>query len=431
MKKSVYAEILDKIPNPLRSLIKSQPEDSLVKITNLMTELSSLNKKIGEFIETDKDSPLFGQQTTVLKNFLLFISRNKNDTFNGFYKRLESIVTGLSSNKSQKIADATSLEPQVKILYDKDNYLAFSIRTEEAQKKLCSEANWCINDKSFNTYASNAVQLNIINYNEPIGTAKYITGTTINFDSGEVTTASDYNNISIKKSSNLETHLLNNGYPDEVVDSIVSQMPGEILIKTVLYKIGDSKTGLLEFIEKMIASTYRQTATRSKNPVISKLNVDEIFEIMKPQIDKYLDETVVINLYKKYGILSLDSVRIFKLLLSNISEADKADIYSVTVSNFARIHKSAKLNISVLMPQLTKILAEEDQVKAELGISNSQVNEMVMAEPLTKPAPTKQPATKPKINPRPGPIPNKQPFKTPEPAKADAGDVIKRLNNLI
>jgi hypothetical protein len=83
------------------------------------------------------------------------------------------------------------------------------------------------------------------------------------------------------------------------------------------------------------------------------------------------------------------------------------------------------------MPQLTKILAEEDQVKAALGISNSPVNEMVMAEPLTKPAPTKQPAIKPKINPRPGPIPSKQPFKTPEPAKADAGDVIKRLNNLI
>ena len=108
-----------------------------------------------------------------------------------------------------------------------------------------------------------------------------------------------------------------------------------------------------------------------------------------------------------------------------------AEIYTITVGNYARIHKSAKLNISVLMPQLTKILAEEDRVRAELGISNNQVNEMVMAEPLTKPAPTKQPAIKPKINPRPGPIPSKQPFKTPEPAKADAADVIKRLNNLI
>ena len=425
------SEILDKIPNPLRSLIKSQPEDSLVKIINLLIELSSLNKKIGEFIETDKDSPIFGQPTTVLRNFFLLISAYKNKPVKDFYEKINNMVKGLSSNKAQKIADATSLEPQVKILYNDNNYLAFSVRTEEAQKKLCSEAHWCLNTGSFKSYAANAVQLNIINYNEPIATAKYITGTTINFDSGDVTSSSDYNNSNIKKSSNLETHLLNNGYPDELVDSIVSQMPSEILIKTALYSIGDSKSGLLEFIEKMIASTYRQTATRSKNSAISKLNIDEIFEIMKPQIDKYLDENVVINLYKKYGILSLDSVRIFKLLLSNISEADKADIYSVTVSNYARIHKSAKLNISVLMPQLTKILAEEDQVKAALGISNSPVNEMVMAEPLTKPAPTKQPATKPKINPRPGPIPNKQPFKTPEPAKADAGDVIKRLNNLI
>jgi hypothetical protein len=431
MKKSVYSEILDKIPNPLRSLIKSQPEDSLVKIINLLIELSSLNKKIGEFIETDKDSPIFGQPTTVLRNFFLLISAYKNKPVKDFYEKINNMVKGLSSNKAQKIADATSLEPQVKILYNDNNYLAFSVRTEEAQKKLCSEANWCLNTGSFKSYVANAVQLNIINYNEPIATAKYITGTTINFDSGDVTSSSDYNNSNIKKSSNLETHLLNNGYPDELVDSIVSQMPSEILIKTALYSIGDSKSGLLEFIEKMIASTYRQTATRSKNSAISKLNIDEIFEIMKPQIDKYLDETVVINLYKKYGILSLDSVRIFKLLLSNISEADKADIYSVTVSNYARIHKSAKLNISVLMPQLTKILAEEDQVKAALGISNNPVNEMVMAEPLTKPAPTKQPATKPKINPRPGPIPSKQPFKTPEPAKADAGDVIKRLNNLI
>ena len=205
-------------------------------------------------------------------------------------------------------------------------------------------------------------------------------------------------------------------------------MPSEILIKYALYSIGDSSVGLLTFIEKMITSTYKQPST--KTTVIGKLNLDEIIEIIQPQITKYLDERKLVDLYKKYGILSLDSVKLFKLLLPNISEENMAEIYSITVGNYARIHKSAKLNISVLMPQLTKILDEEDRVRAELGISNNQVNEMVMAEPLTKPAPTKTP-TKPKINPRPGPIPSKQPFKTPEPAKADAADVIKRLNNLI
>ena len=47
------------------------------------------------------------------------------------------MVKGLSSNKAEKIATAIDLEPQVKILYNSDNYLAFSIRTEAAQKKLC------------------------------------------------------------------------------------------------------------------------------------------------------------------------------------------------------------------------------------------------------------------------------------------------------
>ena len=429
MKKSVYAEILDKIPNPLRSLIKAEPEDSLVKIINLLVELSSINKKIGEFIETDKDSPLFGKPTTVLRNFFLFVSTYKNKPVKDFYEKINNMVKGLSSNKAEKIATAIDLEPQVKILYDKDNYLAFSVRTEFAQKKLCSEANWCLNTGSFKNYVAKAVQLNIINYNEPIATAKYITGTTINFDSGDVTSSSDYNNLNIKKSSNLETHLSQNGYPEQVVNSIISQIPSEILIKYALYSIGDSSVGLLTFIEKMITSTYKQPST--KTTVIGKLNLDEIIEIIQPQITKYLDERKLVDLYKKYGILSLDSVKLFKLLLPNISEENMAEIYTVTVGNYARIHKSAKLNISVLMPQLTKILDEEDRVRAELGISNSPVNEMVMAEPLTKPAPTKQPAIKPKINPRPGPIPSKQPFTTPEPAKADAADVIKRLNNLI
>ena len=281
-------------------------------------------------------------------------------------------------------------------------------------------------------------------------------------------------------------------------------MPSEILIKYALYSIGDSSVGLLTFIEKMITSTYRPPLT--KTTVIGKLNLDEIIKIIQPQITEHLDERKLVDLYKRYGLLSLDSANLFKLLVPNISEEDKNEIYIVTAGNYSRIHKSAKLNISVLMPQLTKILDEEAGVRIGMQIpkelveyliariakitwktnnlkdqleeldaeqrkiqwlinglaensvepytkrlnseadivskklanssgsvgSNNPVNEMVMAEP--KEAPTKTPTetpTKPKINPRPSPIPSKQPFKTPEPAKADAGDVIKRLNNLI
>jgi hypothetical protein len=56
--------------------------------------------------------------------------------------------------------------------------------------------------------------------------------------------------------------------------------------------------------------------------------------------------------------------------------------------------------------------------------------EFIMAEPAVKPrtAPTIAP-TRP-MPQRPGPVPTKQPFKTPEPAKAEADDVISRYEEL-
>ena len=56
--------------------------------------------------------------------------------------------------------------------------------------------------------------------------------------------------------------------------------------------------------------------------------------------------------------------------------------------------------------------------------------EFFMDGPLVKPAPTKTPVRKPMTPSRPSPIPSKQPFKAPEPAKAEAEDVLKRLDYL-
>jgi hypothetical protein len=57
------------------------------------------------------------------------------------------------------------------------------------------------------------------------------------------------------------------------------------------------------------------------------------------------------------------------------------------------------------------------------------VTEFYAAEPATRPAPTIAP-TKPATRPKPGPIPTKKPFKQPEPAKAQAEDVLARLKEL-
>jgi len=57
------------------------------------------------------------------------------------------------------------------------------------------------------------------------------------------------------------------------------------------------------------------------------------------------------------------------------------------------------------------------------------ITEFYAAEPATKPAPTIAPP-KPATRPKPGPIPTKKPFKQPEPAKAQAEDVLDRLKEL-
>lgn len=57
------------------------------------------------------------------------------------------------------------------------------------------------------------------------------------------------------------------------------------------------------------------------------------------------------------------------------------------------------------------------------------ITEFYAAEPVTKPAPTIAP-TRPATRPKPGPIPTKKPFKQPEPAKAQAEDVLDRLKEL-
>ena len=75
--------------------------------------------------------------------------------------------------------------------------------------------------------------------------------------------------------------------------------------------------------------------------------------------------------------------------------------------------------VSNLNKPMDKVIEEEEKPKVDTVIVEKRV---IVRDTVY---------IKPKINPRPGPIPSKQPFKTPEPAKADAADVIKRLNNLI
>ena len=122
--------------------------------------------------------------------------------------------------RSKKVAELEELEPEAGVIYSDDQYLVMSMRTENAQKKLCSVANWCINRGSFSSYATDAVQLNIFNFGTDPSDPLFLTGTTVYYN-GRVRTSHDINDRHIMKSSDPAEHLSQLGYPDSLVSNVV------------------------------------------------------------------------------------------------------------------------------------------------------------------------------------------------------------------
>jgi len=71
-----------------------------------------------------------------------------------------------------------------------------------------------------------------------------------------------------------------------------------------------------------------------------------------------------------------------------------------------------------------------DEFKAHEPQRQTSPSPSTRPEPAVLPAPEK-PATPAKPRPKPSPVPHKQPFQEPEPAKATAEEVMKRLENLL
>jgi hypothetical protein len=143
-------------------------------------------------------------------------------------------INGFSNlEMKKKIDELESLEPEAGILYNDDKYLVMSIRTEEAQKKLCAVANWCINRGQFYGYADKGLQINIFNFGTDPADPLFLTGNTIGFD-GRVTDSHDINDKSILKSREMTEHFKELGYPDSLISVIKDDFEDECNIKRAL-----------------------------------------------------------------------------------------------------------------------------------------------------------------------------------------------------
>jgi hypothetical protein len=338
----------------------------------------------------------------------------------------------------KKISDIENLEPEAGVIYSDDKYLVMSVRTEKAQKDLCAVANWCINRGSFSSYANDAVQLNIFNFGTDASDPLFLTGTTVYY-TGKVRTAHDINDVMIKKSEDPAEHFTALGYPAEVVNTIVRELPREMMIKKVVYDLQLDKKKPIEVLFNIIKQSY------SIDPATDPETLAIVLDIVRTRIKENLTKEDVVKMYSEYGVLSKFSAMLVKELLGDASPEDMKQIIDSTLKVFATVNQIAKEDPTLVFPAVKNVLAQEQDVLRELGISGGAVMEkmgtmdfeemlsifeFIMAEPAVKPrtAPTIAP-TRP-MPQRPGPVPTKQPFKTPEPAKAEADDVISRYEEL-
>jgi hypothetical protein len=342
---------------------------------------------------------------------------------------------------SKKVKELEELEPEAGVIYSDEQYLVMSMRTENAQKKLCSVANWCINRGSFSSYASDAVQLNIFNFGTDPSDPLFLTGTTVYYN-GKVRTSHDINDRHIMKSSDPTEHLTQLGYPQALVSNVVQELATEMMVKKVVYDLKLDKTKPVELLFNIIKQSYLV------DPAANQDSLNIVLHIVDTRIKENLTQDQVLKMYKDQGVLSKFSAQLVKMLLADASAQDIQAIIDATLSIFAEVNLIAKEDPSLVFPQVRNILAQENDVLRELGLNRGDVDAVMESiepedfdhiveywaaepavAPTTKPAPTK-PATRPSTPSRPSPIPTKQPFKQPEPAKAEADDVIKRLKML-
>jgi hypothetical protein len=276
---------------------------------------------------------------------------------------IKNTLKGYSNAQLMKMMDELErLSPQAGMLYLGDGYLALSMRTEAAQKELCSIANWCINRGSFKTYAANAIQLNIFNFNIDPTDPLFLTGTTVGYDSA-VTHSHDINDKSILSSAkSLSGHLTNLGYPDELITSVEEAFANEVIIKKIVYSLNLNATST----PKGILSKVNQ-ATNSFPRVKDETSVSTILKIIEDVVESNIAKEDIIEVYQKSGILNQVSAMIFSKLATKLGREEIDQIVETSMKNFAMLEKISAKSPQLLNPTAINILGQKDLVLDQLS----------------------------------------------------------------
>ena len=290
--------LIDRLPIKLRDQYRKMGKEDQNSLINTAYSLDEFGKEI-----TDR----------LLDKIKAMSSWNISDVI----VYINEYLSGYSNLEMQKKMDEIKkLEPQAGILYSDDKYLAISVRTPEAQKKLCSVANWCINRGSFKSYNNGAVQINIFDYMRDLTDPLFLTGTTIRY-SGHVSASHDINDTSIFKNRDYMENFKLLGYPEYVLKALSEKIPAEIMSQEIMDEVGIAYgSNMTEIVRKLVKIQKRSIAGEVSDKYWNKA-IEIVSSLIKENGESYTKP--LIKLFLDLGIMSYTALNIFNSLLGDVT----------------------------------------------------------------------------------------------------------------
>lgn len=353
--------IIDKVNGDLRRSIKALPKESIERLLVAARLIDEADAESGDY-QDPETGKISNNRITLLKKTNAFTDGAK------YLAWVEEYANGVSNSDIQsKINEIKQLEPEAGILYSNGGYLAISVRTEKAQKELCSSAAWCINRGSWGSYGgkSNAIQINIFNFNLPTTNVLYITGTTIT--GGKVTASHDKEDANLLKNSDPRQHL-SQFYPKELVEAVVSKIDRETRLKQFISNLGVDTAKAAQLLESVIKLSYqldRESNEADRNVMVT---------IIKDHLLNKLSEKEVVEIYSKIGVLSEFSARVLNSLFPNLSKETKDSIIDSTARIMTQLKTILARTGRDFNITLTNAVDHEDEI-IELIINGDSITD--------------------------------------------------------
>jgi hypothetical protein len=363
-----YRWVIDKVNGDLRRSIKSMAPEMIDRLYKAAKLIDEADKEAGDF----KD-PETGKVTN--NRISLLVKSNAFKDGVTYLKWVEEMAEGASNSElSGKVNALRALQPEAGIIYNNGGYLAMSVRTEHAQKELCSVANWCINRGSWGSYGgkTNSLQFNIFNFNLPVTNPLHIVGTTID-SNGRVNTAHDKNDSHVMKDQDPYRHFIALGYPQDLATALINSIETETTIKSIVTNLGINTSNPSDLLASLVKSTYKIDLDVEEN--IRNI----IVGIIRDQLSTKLSRESVLDLYMKFGVLSTFSARILNILLPNLTDEEKTKLLD---NNDKLINDPGRGLRAILArtgrgayPQLAKAIDSEEQIKDIIASGESITTE--------------------------------------------------------